>query len=41
MVYILFNFENSENRYKGGDKSPMSGYQGQSKDARFTMKLQY
>ena len=40
MVYILSNFENSEDMYKEVT-SPMSGYQCQSKDAGFTMKLQY
>ena len=34
MVYILSNFENSENRYKEVT-SPMSGYPGQSKDAYY------
>ena len=36
MVYSVL-FENSENRYKEVT-SPISGYQGQSKDGRFTMK---
>ena len=40
MVYILSNFENSEDMYKEVT-SPMSGYQCQSKDAGFTVKLQY
>ena len=40
MVYILSNFENSENRYKEVT-SPISRYQGQSKGARFTMKIIY
>ena len=38
MVYS--NSENSENRYKEVI-SPMSGYQGQSKGARCTVKIRY
>ena len=40
MVYILSNFENSEDIYKEVT-SPMSGYQCQSKYAGFTVELQY
>ena len=40
MVYILPNFENSEKWYKEVT-SPMSGYQGQSKDAKFTKKIRF
>ena len=39
-VYILLNFENSENRCKEVT-SPISGHNVQSKGARFTMKIQY
>ena len=38
MDYILSNFEISENRYKE-EKNQMSGYQGQSKGARVTIKI--
>ena len=40
MVYILWNFENSENMYEEVT-SQMSGCQGQSKGARFTIKIGY
>ena len=40
MIQILLNFENWESRYKEAT-SPMSGYQGPSKDTRFTMKIRY
>ena len=40
IVYILSNFENAENMC-GEVTSQMSGCQGQSKDARFTIKIRY
>ena len=38
MVYILIEFWKFRKQVQGGHKS---GYQGQSKGARFTMKIRY
>ena len=40
MVYILSTYEIPENKYKEAT-IPMSGYQGQTKGATFTMKIRY
>ena len=40
MIYILSKFKNSEIGYKEVTV-PMSGYNGQSNGARFTMKTRY